>query len=404
MPVTGAGAGPLGGLTVLEVGAVVAGPFAARMLGDLGAEVVKIEAPDKPDEMRGAGRSAADGPSFWWPVQARNKKLVTLDLRREAGQDLFLDMARQADVLVENLRPGTLERWHLGPDRLQEMNPRLIIARISGFGQTGPYARRASYAAIAEAMGGLRYINGYPGQPPPRTGISLGDSLAALFAVQGVLASLLEREASGLGQVVDVSLMESCFAMLESAVPEYDRLGLVRQPTGTGLGGVSPSNMFTDREGHWVVIGAHQDAVFRRLCIVMGAPELADDARFRTHPDRVRNSAELDSLIADWVACRDRDDVVARLSEAGVAVGPVYTIADIFADPQYRAREAMIMHHDEVVGDFMGPGLPVRLSRTPGKVRWSGPWTAGQHNREVLLRLPGMTEQRLAELADDGIV
>jgi len=349
--------GPLAGLRVLEVGAVVAGPFAGRMLADLGAQVVKVEAPDAPDAMRQWGRGTVEGRSLWWPVQARNKRLVTVDLRQAAGQELFLELASTADVLIENLRPGTLERWNLSPERLHQANPGLVVARVSGYGQTGPYAPRPAYAAIGEAIGGLRYINGFPDRPPPRFGVSLGDSLAALFAVQGILAALYERESSGLGQVVDVSLMESCFAMLESTAPEYHRLGLVRRPSGTRLDGVAPSNTFLASDDRLVVIGANQDSLFARLCRVMGRPELIDDDRFRTHADRARHQDALDDLIAAWAGAHPSAELVDRLNEAGVAASTVYSIADIFEDPHYRAREALVAHHDPEIGEFLGPGV-----------------------------------------------
>ena len=396
--------GALAGLRVLEVGAVVAGPFAGRLLSDQGAEVIKVEAPDRPDQMREWGRGSVDGRSLWWPIQARNKRLVTINLRKPQGQELFEELIETADVLIENMRPGTLEGWDVGPDRLHAVNPRLVIARVSGFGQTGPYAPRTAYAAIGEAVGGLRYVNGFPDRPPPRFGVSLGDSLAALFAAQGILAALYERQTSGLGQVVDASIMEACFAMLESTAPEYDRLGLVRKPQGTRLDGVAPSNTYVAQDGVSVVIGANQDSLFARLCAVMGRPELIDDARYRTHTDRARNQTELDQLIADWVSKQDSDELVTRLNEAGVASGPVYSIADIFKDPHYEAREALLTHHDPELGDFIGPGITPKLSRTPGEVRWTGPWEPGADNATILGALPGMTAERMDRLREDGII
>jgi formyl-CoA transferase len=396
--------GALAGLRVLEVGAVVAGPFAGRLLADQGAEVIKVEAPDRPDQMREWGRGSVDGRSLWWPIQARNKRLVTIDLRKPQGQQLFGELAQTADVLIENMRPGTLERWNLAPEYLHEINPGLVIARVSGFGQTGPYAPRTAYAAIGEAVGGLRYVNGFPDRPPPRFGVSLGDSLAALFAAQGILAALYERQSSGLGQVVDASLMESCFAMLESTAPEYDRLGLVRKPQGTRLDGVAPSNTYVAGDGRSVVIGANQDSLFARLCHVMERPELIDDDRYRTHTDRARNQEQLDELIAEWVAQQDSVDLVDRLNEAGVASGPVHSIADIFEDPHYEAREALVTHHDPEIGDFIGPGITPKLSRTPGEVRWTGPWEPGTDNDRILGALPGMTPERMDQLREDGIL
>src|SRR5581483_4344520 len=314
------GPGPLAGVRVIELGMLLAGPFTGRLLGDMGAEIVKIEPPGQPDPMREWGRARYEGRSLWWPVQSRNKKCCTLDLRTGRGQELLLELAKQSDVLVENFRPGTLERWNLGPAELWEVNPRLVIARISGYGQTGPYAERAGFASVAEAMGGIRYINGFPGEPPPRLHISLGDSLAGMFAAQGILAALYRRDAlgGGRGQVVDVSLMEACFALLESTVPEYDRLGIVRGPGGTGLKGVAPSNIFKSRDDKWMVIAANADKVFGRLCEAMGRPELATDPKFATHLARGENQEELEGIVAAWAREHDAAEIDRILNDAGV--------------------------------------------------------------------------------------
>ena len=296
----------------------------------------------KPDPLREWGQARYEGRTLFWPVQSRNKKCITLNLREARGQELLLELVRVADVLTENFRPGTLERWNLGYDRLSAVNPGIVLARISGYGQTGPYAERAGFASVAEAMGGLRYINGFPGEAPPRTGISLGDSLAAMFAVQGILAALYHRDVlgNGRGQVVDVSLMEASFALLESAVPEYDRLGVVRQPAGTNLKGIAPSNIFKSRDDLWLVIAANHDNLFRRLCEAMGRPELADDPRFETHVARGENQGEIEGIVAEWAARHDAREIDRILNDAGVVCGPIYTMAEIFEDPQYRARDS----------------------------------------------------------------
>jgi formyl-CoA transferase len=400
------GVGPLAGVRVIELGTLIAGPFAGRLLADMGAEVIKVEHPRRPDPLRDWGRARYRGHSLWWPVQSRNKKCVTLDLGSERGRSLMLDLARQSDVVVENFRPGTLEKWGLGYEQLSGANPLLVLARISGYGQSGPYAERAGFASVAEAMGGLRYLNGLPGEPPPRMGISLGDSLAAMFAVQGVLAALHARghRPEGRGQVVDVSLMEACFALLESVVPEYDRLGLVREPSGTRLAGLAPSNIFRSRDGRWIVIAANQDTVFRRLCVVMEMPELADDPRFATHAARGVNQNEVEAIVADWASSRDADEIDRLLNDAGVVCGPLYTVADIFSDPHYRAREMLIEHEDAEVGAFVGPGIVPKFSATPGAVRWSGPWQEGSHNDEVFRGLLGLEEDELSELKAQGVV
>jgi formyl-CoA transferase len=405
-PVTPEPAGPLAGLRLIELGTLLAGPFAGRLLGDLGADVIKIEPPGKPDPLRDWGQARYEGRSLFWPVQSRNKKCVTLNLREPRGQELLLELVRVSDVVTENFRPGTLERWNLGYDRLSEANPGIVLARISGYGQTGPYAGRAGYASVAEAMGGLRYINGFPGEAPPRAGISLGDSLAAMFAAQGILAALYRRTASpdGRGQVVDVSLMESCFALLEGAVPEYDRLGIVRQPSGTGLKGVAPSNIFKSRDGTWMVIAANQDNVFRRLCDAIGRPELADDERFVTHRARGENQEELERIVADWAAQHDARDVDTKLNAAGVVCGPIHTIADIFEDPQFAAREMLVEHEDPEFGTYVGPGIVPKFSETPGAVRWSATWDDGSHNEEIYCGLLGLSESELHELEEQGVV
>jgi len=371
----------------------------------MGAEIVKIEPPGQPDPLRDWGKARYEGRSLWWPVQSRNKKCCTLDLRTEKGQALLLELAKRSDVLVENFRPGTLERWNLGPERLLEANPRLVVARISGYGQTGPYAARAGFASVAEAMGGIRYINGFPGEPPPRVHISLGDSLAGMFAAQGVLAALYRRDAlGGRGQVVDVSLMEACFALLESMVPEYDRLGIVRGPGGTGLQGVAPSNIFKSSDGKWMVIAANADTVFRRLCEAIDRPELVEDPRFVTHLARGEHQEEIEAIVAEWAGARDAAEIDRALNEAGVICGPIYTIADIFEDAQFRARDMLVKHEDPDFGEYLGPGIVPKFSDTPCEVRWSAPWEEGSHNRDVYGGLLGLSDAELAELKAEGVL
>jgi formyl-CoA transferase len=400
------GMGPLAGVRVIELGMLLAGPFTGRLLGDMGAEVIKIEPPGKPDPLREWGKARYEGRSLWWPVQSRNKKCCTLNLREEKGQKLLRELVKQSDVLVENFRPGTLERWNLGPEQLWEVNPRLVIARVSGYGQTGPYAERAGFASVAEAMGGIRYINGFPNEPPPRLHISLGDSLAGMFAAQGILAALYKRDALGFGrgQVVDVSLLESCFALLESTVPEYDRLGIVRGPGGTGLKGVAPSNIFKSRDGKWIVIAANADNVFQRLCDAIGRPELAQDPKYSTHLARGENQEELEGIVAGWASERDAEEIDRVLNEAGVICGPIYTIADIFEDPQYRAREMLLKHEDPEFGEYLGPGVVPKFTETPGGVRWSATWEEGSHNRDVYGGLLGLSDDELEELKAEGVL
>jgi len=400
--------GALEGVRVVELGVLIAGPFAGRLLADSGAEVIKVEEPGHGDPLREWGQLRHEGRPVWWPVQSRNKKLVTLDLRSDRGRDLLLRLVERSDVLLENFRPGTLERWGLGPEDLWRVNPGLVIARISGYGQTGPYASRPGFAVAGEAMGGLRYINGYPGQAPPRAGISLGDSLAAMFAVQGIVMALYHRDVrpggERRGQVVDASIMEACFAMLESTVPEYGKFGHVRQPSGTSLGNIAPSNVYRSREGRWIAIGANSENLFRRLCGVIGRPDLVDDERFSTHWSRGQHAEELDAIIGAWVAERDAADVDRIMNDSGIVCGPVYTIADIFQDPQYRARDLLVEMEDAELGTIVAPGVVPRLSETPGELRWTGPWTLGRHNNEVYGGLLGLAEGELRSLAEEGVI
>lgn len=395
--------GPLDGVRVLELGSIVAASFAARLLGDLGAEVIKIEARTNPDPLRHWGQGSVEGRSLWWGIQSRNKKLVTLDLHGAEGQRLFRELVANSDVVVENFRPGTLERWNLGYDVLGTVNPGIILARISGFGQTGPYRRRPGFAAVAEAMSGMRYINGYPDQAPPRVGLSLGDSLAGMFAAQGILAALHERETSGRGQEVDVSLIESCLALMEGAVAEYDRLGVVRQPTGTRIPNVSPSNIFRTADGLWFVIAASQQRMFERLAATMGRPDLITDERFATHEGRAANQVELEDIVSEWAGRRTAAELQHALEDSAIAAGPVYTMAEVVSDPQLRARESFVPHHTEA-GDFLAQNVTPRLSRTPGSVRWAGQWEPGAHNGEVFGSLLGYTAEELDRLAADLVI
>lgn len=399
-------AGPLEGIRIIELGQLLAGSFAGRLLGDMGAEIVKVEAPGRPDAVREWGKARYEGRSLLWPVQSRNKKCVTLDLGSERGQELMLELVKAADVLVENFRPGTLEKWNLGYEQLSAANPGIVVARISGYGQTGPYAKRAGFASVAEAMGGLRYISGFPGEPPPRMHISLGDSLAGMFAVQGILSALYWRDALGgaRGQVVDVSLMESAFALLEGTVSEYDRLGIVREPQGTNLKGIAPSNIFKSSDDTWVVIAANVDKVFGRLCEAMGRPELADDPLYATHGARGENQDALEGLIAEWARQRTAREIDDVLNAAGVICGPIYTIADIFEDPQYEARDMLLPHDDPEFGAYIGPGVVPKLSHTPGSVRWSATWDVGSHNQEVYGDLLRLADAEIDDLTEQGVL
>ena len=397
--------GALDGIRVIEVGTLISGPFAGRLLGDMGAEVIKIEPPGSPDPVRTWGQAELDGHHFFWTVHARNKKAVTLNLREPQGRELFLKLVERSDIIVENFRPGTLEKWGLGYDVLRQHNRGIILVRVSGYGQTGPDAHKAGYASVAEAASGLRHMNGFPGGPPPRLALSLGDSLAGMFAAQGALAALYRRSVTGEGQVVDAALTEACLAVQESTIPDYDVGGVVRGPSGTRLEGIAPSNIYRTADGSWVVIAANQDTVFRRLCSAMGQPELATDDRFVDHVARGRNQDELDKIIGDWAAQRQPDEIIETLSAAGVISGPINTVAEVVRDPQLRARGMLVEHYDERIGrNVLGPGVIPVLSETPGGVRNAGPARPGQHNAEVYGDLLGLGADEIADLETRGVL
>lgn len=397
--------GALDGVRVIELGTLISGPFAGRLLGDMGAEVIKIELPKTPDPLRTWGQAELDGHHFFWTVHARNKKAVTLDLRAPRGREIFLDLVERSDIIVENFRPGTLEKWNLGYDVLRERNKGIILVRVSGYGQTGPDAGKAGYASVAEAASGLRHMNGFPGGPPPRLALSLGDSLAGMFAAQGALAALYRRTVTGEGQIVDTALTESCLAIQESTIPDYDVGGVVRGPSGTRLEGIAPSNIYQSAGGSWVVIAANQDTVFRRLCEAMGRPELATDERFANHLARGRNQDELDKIIGAWAAEREPGEIIATLSEAGVISGPINTVAEVVNDPQLQARGMIADHWDERVERAVkGPGIVPVLSESPGSIRNAGPARPGQHNDEVYRGLLGRSADELESLRAEGVL
>lgn len=396
--------GPLQGLQVVEMGQLLAGPFVGSRCADFGAEVIKVEAPGSGDPIRSWGRLQHEGKTLWWPIMARNKKSVSINLRAAEGQELARSLIAQADVLIENFKPGTLERWGMSPEQLHALNPGLVIVRVSGFGQTGPYAARPGFASVGEAMSGLRYINGYPDMPPPRYGISLGDTLTALFAFEGMMMALYHRDRNGgRGQVVDAAITESCFAMLESTVTEYSKAGEVRQPSGTGLAKIAPSNIYPAKDGTYVVIAANVDAMFRRLTQAMGQPHLADDPRFVTHIARGENAELLDSMIATWSASLDVADLTARLEQFGVVFGPINSIAEVVQDPHFRERGMVRDHHDDDFGTITVPGVFPVLSETPGDIAWLGPQQVGAHNAEIYARI-GLGEETIEDLKARGVI
>jgi formyl-CoA transferase len=395
-------AGPLSGLRVLELGSLVAGPFCGQLLADLGAEVIKVEPPGAGDPMRVWGRQSAADKSLWWPVIGRNKKSITLNLRVAEGQALFKRLVPQCDVLLENFRPGTLERWGLGWDTLSALNPRLILTRVSGYGQSGPYAQRASFGAIGEAMGGLRYIVGDPSTPPSRVGISIGDSLAGMFASLGTLAALRVRDATQRGQVVDCALYEAVLAMMESTVTEYDHKQMIRERSGAILPNVAPSNVYPTRDG-MVLIAANQDTVFARLCAAMGCPELASDPSFATHGARGERQAELDARIAEWTRTHTTEALLALLNSAGVPAGRIYRAPDMLEDPHFQARQAIVAVDHPELGQLRMQNVTPRLSETPGAIRTPSP-ELGQHNREVYVTQLGLEASEYEAYCRTGVL
>jgi len=405
MSVAGNGAQPpLEGVRVVEMGSLIAGPFCGQLLGDLGAEVIKVEPPGKGDPMRQWGRHRKEGHTLWWPIIARNKKSVTLNLREREGQDLAKRLIETADVLVENFRPGTVERWGLGYEDLSGINPKLVMVRVSGYGQTGPYRDQAGFGAIGEAMGGIRHVTGFPDRPPPRVGISLGDSLAATFGALGALTALYNREAhGGRGQVVDVGIYEAVLALMESTIPEYALMGHIRGRTGAILPSVAPSNTYATSDGDYIVIGANADNVFRRLAKALGHPEWAESERYATHHARGENQEELDAMISGWTSERTAEEVLEVMREASVPAGKLFTARDMLEDEQYAARGNVVEVEDPEIGPFPMQNVFPRLSETPGRVRWTGP-KLGQHNEEVFTEMLGMSEEDLAGLRERGIV
>lgn len=394
---------PLENIRVLELGTLLAGPFTGRLLGDFGAEVIKIEAPDIADPMRRWGKQK-DGVGLWWPIQSRNKKSITLNLRKEEGQEIFKKLVSKSDVVIENFRPGTMEKWNLSYETLSEINPRLIMARTSGFGQSGPYKDRAGFGSIGEAMGGLRYVTGFPDRPPSRIGISIGDTLSALFATIGILTALEERHHSGRGQVVDTALYEAVFSVMESIVPDYLLADYVRERMGNILPGVAPSNIYKSKDNTYVVIGANADRVFERLAEAMGEPELAKNPKYATHDARGKNMEELDERIESWTKTLEAKEVLDILEKHGVPSGLIYSAKEIVEDPHYKARDMIITMDHPQLGDFPMPGIVPKLSRTPGKVKHPGAEQLGKDNTEIYQKILNYSVEKLSELKSKNII
>ena len=390
--------GALKDLRVIELGQLIAGPFCGQLMADHGAEVIKIEQPGDGDPMRNWGRTK----SLWWEVVGRNKKSVTINLRIPEGQNLVKQLVEKSDFLLENFRPGTMERWGLGWEDLKAINPKLIMIRVSGYGQTGPYAHRAGYGGIGEAMGGLRNLVGDPSTPPSRVGISLGDSLAGTLACLGAMMALHHREKTGEGQMIDSAIYEAVLAMMESLVPEYTETGFVRERTGSILPKIAPSNVYPTRDGS-LLIGANQDSVFRRLCEAMGRPELAKVPKYVSHDARGKNQQELDNLIGEWTSTLSTAELSGLMEKHGVPSGKIYKAADMLEDPQYKAREALIKVDHERYKNLVMQNVFPRLSKTPGKVSTKAP-ELGQHNTEIFRELLGLGKDDIDRLRKQGAI
>ena len=390
---------PLEGLRVVEMGQLLAGPFAGTVLGYFGAEVIKVEPPTG-DPIR-QWREVRDGMSLWYHSLARNKKSVTLDLKSDKGREIAFDLLTKADVVVENFRPGAMESWGLGPEDVKPHNPGIIYARISGYGQTGPFSEKPGYASVTEGYGGFRYINGEPGKPPIRPNISLGDTAAAIQAAMGVLLAVIQRQKTGSGQVVDVALYEAIFNMLEGIVPEYDGAGVVREPSGTTITGIVPTNTYLCSDGKHVVIGGNGDSIFKRLMKEAGREDMTEDPELEHNPGRVIHQERIDQALADWCQQHSSADIIAKLEAARVPVGPIYSVEDMMTDPHYIARG--MFEEVDVNGKALKiPAISPKLSDTPGRTDWPGA-QIGAHNQEILGDLLGLSPETLEQLHQDGI-
>jgi crotonobetainyl-CoA:carnitine CoA-transferase CaiB-like acyl-CoA transferase len=407
--------GPLAGIKVLELGTLIAGPFCSRMLAEFGAEVIKIEAPDGGDPIR-QWRVLKDGTSLWWSVQSRNKKSVTLNMKDARAQEIARRLALDADVIIENYRPGVLEKWGVGYEQLKAENPATIMVRLSGYGQTGPMKDLPGFGAIGESMGGMRYVSGHPDRPPLRIGISIGDSLAAMHGVIGALMALRHRDATGgrwngklgaecvagQGQMVDVALYEAVFNMMESLVPEYDFAGVVRERTGGALPGIVPSNTYTTKEGANIVIAGNGDAIFKRLMLAICRDDMANDAQLARNDGRVPRTTEIDNAIQAWCETQTIDEALAVLKAADVPVGKIYSVRDMLTDPQFLARSMFEQHAFKDGTPIKLPAITPKLSETPGETKWLGP-DLGQHNREILGAL-GYSDDEIAQLREEKVI
>ena len=393
--------GPLSGYRVIELGQLLAGPFAGCMLGYFGAEVIKIEPPKGGDPIRN-WREVKEGTSLWWHSLARNKKSVTIDLKTAKGIELVKNLIDSADVVIENFRPGVVEKWGIGPDEFKQSNPKLVYARISGYGQTGPYSSRPGFASVCEGISGFRYVNGHPNQAPVRPNLSIGDTISGIHAALGICIALLEQKKSGSGQVVDVALYESMFNLMEAVIPEYDGAGVIREPSGSTVTGIVPTNTYRCQDGKFVVIGGNGDSIFQRLMIVAGYPDMASDPALASNLGRVEHEAEIDLALSNWCAINDSESILNSLNESKVPGGPIYNVEDMINDEHFNARE--LFETVEINGQPLKiPAILPKLTKTPGATRWPGP-ALGEHNEQILGELLGLSSEAIGELSDKGVI
>jgi len=393
--------GPLAGYRVIELGQLLAGPFAGCMLGYFGAEVIKIEPPNGGDPIR-RWREMRGDTSLWWRSLARNKKSVTIDLKTAQGIDLVRQLIDKADVVIENFRPGMVEKWGLGPNDFSDSNPGLVYARISGYGQDGPYASKPGFASVCEGMSGFRYVNGHPGEAPVRPNLSIGDTISGIHAALGIALALLEKQTSGNGQVVDVALVESMFNLMEAVIPEFDGNGVVREPSGSTVTGIVPTNTYRCNDGKYIVIGGNGDSIFQRLMVAAGYPAMAEDPRLASNPGRVEHEAEIDAVLTQWCAAHDSAYLLEQLDQARVPAGPIYNVEDMLKDEHFNARG--LFETVEIDGQPLKiPAIVPKLSRTPGSTRWPG-GELGQSNSEVLEGLLGLDAQQMDALRSAAVI
>lgn len=390
---------PLDGVKVLEIGTTIAGPTCGHILGNFGAEIIKVEPPGVGDPMRSWGNSG-----LWWVTLNRNKKCITLNMKHPKGVEIAKDLVKEVDIMLENFRPGKVEEWGMGFEDLKKINPGIIMVRISGYGQTGPYRERPGFGGGAEALGGLRYITGYPDRPPVRTGLAIGDTVAGMHGALGAMFALYHRDVrGGEGQVIDVALYEAVFSLMDSALPDYDKLDIIKERTGPCIPNVAPSNIYPTKDSEYVYIGANQDNLFRRLAIGMNKPELADDLRYATHIERGKRQEELDEMVSVWTRQFSKDELLEKLDEIDVPMSPIYSIADIVKDPHFHARKMIREIEDPKWGTVKVPGIVPKLSETPGDIEWGGP-ALGQHNEDIYRNILNLTTDELKEMQEQGII